>query len=56
MSQRFDLPGVIVHQDGFDPHDDRPWTPFPRESPTSGAAITNSSTACRVGRRTRAHA
>jgi len=29
MSQRFDLPGVIVHQDGFDPYDDRPWTPFP---------------------------
>ena len=29
MSERFDLPGVIVHQDGFDPYDHRPWTPFP---------------------------
>lgn len=29
MSQSFDLPGVIVHQDAFDPYDDRPWTPFP---------------------------
>jgi hypothetical protein len=29
MSYPFDLPGVIVHQDAFDPHDDRPWTPFP---------------------------
>ena len=29
MSRPFDLPGVIVHRDAFDPNDDRPWTPFP---------------------------
>jgi hypothetical protein len=29
MSQPLDLPGVIVHRDGFDPDDTRPWTPFP---------------------------
>ena len=28
MSQPPDLPGVIVHKDGFDPYHDRPWTPF----------------------------
>lgn len=29
MSYPFDQRGVIVHQDGFDPDDTRPWTPFP---------------------------
>lgn len=29
MSHPMDLPGVIVHQDAFDPLDNRPWTPFP---------------------------
>lgn len=29
MSYPFDLPGVIVHQDAFNPHDNRPWVPFP---------------------------
>ena len=29
MPHPFDLPGVIVHHDAFDPNDDRPWTPFP---------------------------
>jgi len=29
MSYPFDLPGVIVHHDAFDPSDTRQWTPFP---------------------------
>ena len=29
MSYPFDLPGVIVHQDAFDPNDRRPSSPPP---------------------------
>src|ERR1700694_5208617 len=29
MSKPFDPSGVIVHQDAFDPYDNRPWIPFP---------------------------
>ena len=38
MSKPFDLSGVIVHQDTFDPHDNRPWIPFP-----DGVALSNKS-------------